>query len=112
MPIKDKSRYPENWNEITQEHKERAGWKCERCGVEQGTGRIGIKKGRHYKVRLATAHLDHDPENPDARLVVLCEVCHLRHDRHLHGYNAKVTMRQRQHQRQLDAGQLRLFPDA
>lgn len=28
--------YPDNWDEIAKSIKERAGWKCERCGVEHG----------------------------------------------------------------------------
>ena len=29
---------------------------------------------------LTAAHLDHDPENPDARLAAMCAPCHLRYD--------------------------------
>lgn len=35
MPM-DKSKYPTNWDEIAHEVKERAGWKCEECGLEHG----------------------------------------------------------------------------
>lgn len=35
MPI-DKARYPANWNQISQTIRERAGNKCEVCGVENG----------------------------------------------------------------------------
>lgn len=35
MPM-DRSRYPDTWDEIAREVKDRAGWKCEECGVEHG----------------------------------------------------------------------------
>lgn len=35
MPC-DYSRYPENWKEISLAIRERAGWRCEWCGVENG----------------------------------------------------------------------------
>ena len=31
---------------------------------------------------LTTAHLDHDPPNPNARLAALCPSCHMRYDAH------------------------------
>lgn len=34
MPTKHQ--YPDNWDEIARSIKERAGWACERCGVEHG----------------------------------------------------------------------------
>lgn len=35
MPM-DRSRYPADWDDIARAVKERAGWKCEECGVEHG----------------------------------------------------------------------------
>ena len=32
------------------------------------------------KFTLTVAHLDHDPENPNARLAALCAPCHCRYD--------------------------------
>jgi ribosomal protein S15P/S13E len=32
----DRSLYPENWDEIAMAAKERAGWRCESCGLENG----------------------------------------------------------------------------
>lgn len=37
MPM-DRSRYLDNWNEISRAIKERAGWKCEGCG--EGCGSV------------------------------------------------------------------------
>lgn len=102
-------RYPANWQDLTLACKEKAGWKCERCGVANGTQRIGKKRGTVYTVRLAAAHLDHDPENPDPRLIALCEVCHLRYDRFLHSRNARRTKHAKRYQKTLAAGQLELF---
>ena len=90
---------------------ERAGWKCERCGIANGTELIGKKRGNVYKVRLAAAHLNHDPENPDPELIALCEVCHLRHDRFLHGKNSHRTLRAKRYRATLDAGQMELFSE-
>lgn len=37
MPIRpeEKHRYPNNWHDISRQRKEKAGWTCEFCGVEQ-----------------------------------------------------------------------------
>lgn len=38
MPIKDKSRYPKDWDNLSRRIRfERAGGKCEQCGAEHGT---------------------------------------------------------------------------
>src|SRR5260370_5049075 len=50
--------------------KEQAGWTCEVCGAKQGEIRWGKVKHRFYTVWLAAAHLNHDPENPHAKLAV------------------------------------------
>lgn len=51
---------------------------------------------RHVLVRLATAHLDHDPTNNAPRnLAALCGRCHLAHDRPEHRRRRFMTLRQR-----------------
>ena len=61
--------YPKNWPEITRRCKERAGWKCERCGRPHEKG-----KGRG----LNAHHLDWNRSNcADWNLVCLCAKCHL-----------------------------------
>lgn len=35
---------------------------------------------RPQRFTLTVAHLDHDPENPNARLAALCAPCHCRYD--------------------------------
>lgn len=102
-------RYPENWLELAQECKDKAGWKCEECGIEHDTVLLGKKRGNIYKVKLTAAHLDHDPENPNPRLKALCQSCHLKYDRWLHGDNARKTLYRRRREAMLEAGQLEMF---
>ena len=77
MPIKpeNRGRYPTNWKEIRAAILERAGNKCEFCGIENYAVRDGSR------VVLTIAHLDHTPEhnNPD-NLRALCQRCHNRND--------------------------------
>lgn len=77
MPIKpeNRGRYPTNWKEIRAAILERAGNKCEFCGIENYAVRDGSR------VVLTIAHLDHTPEhnNPD-NLRALCQRCHNRYD--------------------------------
>lgn len=96
-PIKPENaaRYPSDWRETSQKVKERAGWKCEWCGVRHGDygyrndngefvylttdkdGLGGLDRGdvvsdlvrdvprKIIRIVLTTAHLDHDPANND-----------------------------------------------
>ena len=73
--------YPPNWKEIRTAIKERAGWKCESCGFEEGTLQVSRHSGNRYIVYLHAAHLDADPTNPCARLAALCPSCHMQYDR-------------------------------
>ena len=72
--------YPANWDELAWACKERAGWRCEGCGIAQGAEVVSERTGVVYEVKLAAAHLDHDPWNADARLAALCPSCHARYD--------------------------------
>ena len=100
MPIKpeNKKRYPRNWKEIRAKILERAGNKCEFCGIEN----YAIKDNG-TKVVLTIAHLDHTPENcnPD-NLRALCQKCHLAYDAKHHAKNARKT-------REKKMGQTNLF---
>jgi len=73
MSPMDRSKYPENWKEISWEYKESIGWKCEWCGIQH-------LKDLDIGNCLTVHHPDHDPENPDARLIGLCARCHLREE--------------------------------
>jgi len=64
------SEYPENWPEIAQDIKDRAGWRCEHCRRphDPQTG-----------YTLTVHHLDGDKANcAYSNLVALCQRCHLR----------------------------------
>lgn len=73
-------RYPQNWTVLARAVKEAAGWQCQSCHVSQGAERVSKRTGAVYRVALAAAHLDHDPDNPAPRLAALCPSCHGRYD--------------------------------
>jgi hypothetical protein len=78
--VKHRWLYPDNWEELARECKQRAGWCCEFCRVAHGTQVVSERTGVVYTVYLAAAHLDHDPWNPHPRLAALCQSCHGRYD--------------------------------
>ena len=76
---KSTGKYPKDWKEIAKRIKEKAGWKCERCGHpdDKGSGHV-----------LTVHHLDWNRSNcADWNLAALCQRCHL----HVQG---KVVMSQ------------------
>lgn len=117
MPIKPENakRYPPDWKQIRQEVLERAGHKCEACGVpnhhyrNRKTGDVTsdpmqaeawfcADNERSTYIVLTIAHLDHIPENvgePGNRpnLAAWCQRCHLRYDAKHHQQNAYQTRR-------------------
>ena len=94
MGSKPGPEYPDNWE---RKHalpcKEAAGWRCECCGVVDGslgTTQNGKRKGRDHIIYLTAAHLDrNDKANPDPRLAALCPTCHGLFD---HGTPAQQQM--------------------
>lgn len=69
FPDESQHTYPVEWVEIATRIKNRAGWRCEKCGHvhEVATGYV-----------LTVHHLDMDPANvADTNLVALCQRCHL-----------------------------------
>jgi 5-methylcytosine-specific restriction endonuclease McrA len=77
VPIRpeNKNRYPKDWDAISRTIRERAGNKCEECGVPNYSIRDGAK------IVLTVAHLDHTPENCDPQnLKAWCQRCHNRYD--------------------------------
>jgi hypothetical protein len=78
-----RAEYPPNWRQLARQCKERAGWRCEHCGVPHGALRLS-KAGKLYIVYLAAAHLNHDPSNPNALLRALCQRCHMQYDAQQH----------------------------
>jgi hypothetical protein len=43
--------------------------------------RVGKRSKSPYIVYLHAAHVNHDPENPEAELKALCPACHMKYDR-------------------------------
>lgn len=78
MPMQ-RDLYPREWEHLALQVKIQAAWTCQQCGSRRGDGQLN-RHGQMSRVELTVAHLDHDPWNPDARLVVLCRQCHLRYD--------------------------------
>lgn len=74
MSPMDRSRYPDNWDEIARDYKESIGWRCESCDIEH-------MEDQTMGSCLTVHHPNHDPENPDAELWGLCARCHLREER-------------------------------
>jgi hypothetical protein len=78
--MKHRRLYPKDWDEMARACKDKAGWRCEHCGIAHGTRAVSKRTGVVYVVRLGAAHLDHDPWNPRPRLAALCPACHARYD--------------------------------
>lgn len=74
------SLYPPDWKRRASECLERAGFRCEVCGIPHGTMRVGKHHHNLYFVHLHAAHVNHDVENPQAELWALCPTCHMRYD--------------------------------
>ena len=92
-------RYPRNWQQLARACKERAGWKCEECGVTQGAERISQRTGAVYTVFLHAAHTTlHDTSNLRPTLQSLCPTCHGRRDWQLRKREAAVTLEKHKHQ--------------
>jgi hypothetical protein len=106
MPIKDKSKYPKDWANLSKFIRfERAQNKCEFCKIENYSVGWRNSKGVFFdkgspdygrqkliKIVLTVAHLDHDTTNNDhSNLAALCQRCHLGHDLELHKANAAKT---------------------
>jgi hypothetical protein len=108
--------YPANWPEIRAQVKERAGNKCEGCGVanhavgardrrgdwhdqdsiDNLNSDVGYSMFGEYpkiiRIVCTTAHLDHNPGNNDlGNLKFWCQACHNRHDAKHRAGNAALT---------------------
>ena len=86
MPM-DKARYPANWKDIALSVKEKAGWRCEQCGMQCRTPGESFDT---HKRTLTVHHKDHVPENCELdNLIALCPKCHLRADAEWHVKNRR-----------------------
>jgi protein-arginine kinase activator protein McsA len=117
--------YPANWNVISQRIRERAGNKCEVCGVKNhryitrsengwqyssegawNDYKNGFSKTKVVKVILTVAHLNHNPADcRDENLKAMCQQCHLRYDAKLHAGNAAITRKAKKQTALLANGQ-------
>lgn len=112
VPIKpeNRSRYPRDWKEIRKRILERAGHKCEDCGVPNYSYRnkttdawttdemlveSWLEDGEQAtRIVLTIAHRDHTPENcAEDNLRAWCQRCHLAYDHDHHQANASQTRR-------------------
>jgi hypothetical protein len=80
-PIMQQHLYPADWKLRAAACLAQAGYRCEDCGTPHGVLRIGKKSKSPFIVYLHAAHVNHDPENPQAVLKALCPSCHMKHDR-------------------------------
>jgi 5-methylcytosine-specific restriction endonuclease McrA len=126
MPIKpeNRSKYPAEWPQIRATILERAGGKCERCGViNHAEGARDLNGEWHdehdiqvmnsdigyslfgefppiIRIVLTIAHLDHNPANNDPNnLQALCQLCHNRHDAAHRAETRKATLAARREQK-------------
>lgn len=67
--------YPENWNAISQNLRERAGWKCSECGKDYSSDRSNLHV-HHKDGRRGVVHA--------GNLEVLCMKCHTNRPYHSH----------------------------
>ena len=117
------SRYPDNWNEISNYIRfVRGGGQCEctgECGLHEG--RCEAKHGEAHpvtgsKVILTTAHLGTGTGNKHDKMDVrhenlkgMCQRCHLIFDLDDHIEHAKKTRSIKNLQAAHDAGQMEMF---
>jgi hypothetical protein len=79
--MRNRKKYPANWQEIATACKARAGWRCEHCTIAHGDWRTSRRTGRPYRVWLQAAHKNHlERLREDAGLLCLCFACHARYD--------------------------------
>ena len=77
MPM-NRANYPSNWDEIANEIKMQAGWKCEKCKLQC---RFPGDKFDTHKRTLTVAHINHiEMDCLPQNLVALCPRCHLAYD--------------------------------
>ena len=86
MPM-ERERYPKNWMQIAFSIKEKAEWKCQKCGKQC---RRPNEPFDTHKRTLTVAHLNHIPEDvrPE-NLMAMCSACHLQYDAKHHAETRK-----------------------
>jgi 5-methylcytosine-specific restriction endonuclease McrA len=75
------NRYPKNWKAIALKIKEKANWKCDKCGLQclkPSDSRKGLTRSEISKITLTVHHRNYQPEdNSENNLIALCSGCHL-----------------------------------
>jgi hypothetical protein len=113
----DRSKYPEDWDQLREAVLERADNCCETCGLPNGrmgardtegvfwnadvidgmdaAGRLrvfGTTQPRIFRLVLTVAHICQHTECRDMlHLIAECQQCHLRRDKEQHQRNAALT---------------------
>jgi hypothetical protein len=73
--MRNRKKYGKDWRKRARAAKEKAGWKCTKCGAVHGSERYSDFLERDVKVWLQAHHESWQPEI----LVVVCARCHWRH---------------------------------
>ncbi len=77
MPM-DRTKYPDDWDEIATAIKEQAGWRCEQCSRQC---RFPGEPFDTHRRTLTVAHINHvEMDCREENLVALCPRCHLAYD--------------------------------
>lgn len=78
MPMQ-RDRYPENWEEISRSIRERAGNKCEWCGLENGALGYRDERGKFWTDEMIAIELDGGEPGgkPLRRIKIILTVAHL-----------------------------------
>lgn len=102
-----KQNYHPNFERRSLARKKLVKYTCELCWIRQGEIRMS-EKGNPHKVVVSAAHVNHDPWNPRAELIILCEDCHNKFDALERGKKIRATYHRKQREAALQSGQLEL----
>ena len=87
MPWK-KERYPDNWDDIAKNIKQKSGWRCAICKESFAETQLTFPQLNTKKRNwLSVHHIDENPNNNEEQnLIALCTRCHLKveHEARLH----------------------------
>jgi len=85
----NRSKYPDDWEEIAERIKDKAGWFCQVCGFPHSKSIPGRTLTVHHK--------DGDPMNcSDENLIAACQRCHLKMEAQLRKRKKKEMIEKEQ----------------
>jgi hypothetical protein len=96
MTPERREEYAGNFDIKAQECRDRAGNRCEHCGIKQFTPMVS-RRNIPYYIYLHAAHKNHDYENEDAELICLCPTCHARYDNQWRERQKRLELEQLRH---------------